>query len=63
MLKQIIASHSAEIGLLLFVVCFITIAAYAMTRSRTELDRWSGLPLSESDSQATDPTRSETNHA
>jgi len=62
MLKQIVTFHSAEIGLVLFVVCFITITIYAMTRSRRELDRWSDLPLSESGSEATDAGGSENNH-
>jgi len=37
--------HSAEVGLLLFLVSFLLILFFALTRSRGELDRWAEIPL------------------
>lgn len=45
MLKNLLTLHSAEIGLLLFFISFILIAAWTITRSRKEIDNWSSLPL------------------
>jgi hypothetical protein len=40
-----IMHHSAEVGLLLFLLSFILISVFAITRTRKELDRWASLPL------------------
>ncbi len=37
--------HSAEVGLVLFLVSFLMILFIAMTRTQTELDAWASLPL------------------
>jgi cbb3-type cytochrome oxidase subunit 3 len=55
MLKLLVTTHSAETGLVLFVICFAAITIYAITRTRNELDRWSDLPLNDSDVSATHP--------
>lgn len=38
-------NHSAEVGLLLFLISFFLILFFAMTRTRKELDSWATLPL------------------
>jgi cbb3-type cytochrome oxidase subunit 3 len=48
MFKNLITFHSAEIGLLLFFISFLLIAAWTLTRSRKEIDDWSSLPLAQS---------------
>jgi len=62
MLKELITSHSAETGLVLFVISFIAITVYAITRSKKELDRWSDLPLREPCAQAIAPSALEEPH-
>ena len=47
MFKNLLTLHSAEIGLLLFFISFVLIAAWTITRSRKEIDDWSSLPLAE----------------
>jgi len=37
--------HSAEVGLILFLVIFFLVLFFAMTRTRKELDGWASLPL------------------
>jgi hypothetical protein len=49
MFKNLLTFHSAEIGLLLFFVSFVVIAAWTITRSRREIDDWSSLPLTQMD--------------
>lgn len=40
-----VINHSAEMGLVLFFVCFAAIAIFAATRTRRQLDHWARLPL------------------
>jgi hypothetical protein len=37
--------HSAEVGLILFLVIFFLVLFFALTRTRKELDGWASLPL------------------
>lgn len=37
--------HSAEIGLLLFLLSFIAILIFALTRTKQDLSHWADLPL------------------
>ena len=46
MVEQLVALHSAEIGLVMFFVSFIVIAIWTITRTRKEVEDWSSLPLS-----------------
>ena len=50
MLKEILFTHSGEIGLVLFVLVFVGTSLWAITRTRKQLDHWSNLPLGGSDS-------------
>lgn len=47
MLKELIMMHSAEIGLVLFLLSFLVILSWSVTRSRKEVDHWSSLPLAQ----------------
>lgn len=47
MLKEIFMMHSAEIGLVLFLLSFVVILAWSVTRSRKDVDHWSSLPLAQ----------------
>ena len=47
MLKELFMMHSAEIGLVLFLLSFVVILAWSVTRSRKEVDHWSSLPLAQ----------------
>jgi len=47
MLKELFIMHSAEIGLVLFLLSFVLILAWSVTRSRKEVDHWSNLPLAQ----------------
>lgn len=51
MLEKLVSFHSAEIGLVLFFLSFAVIFLWTITRTRKEVDDWSGLPLS----SASDP--------
>lgn len=42
---HLLMNHSAETGLLMFVVCFAAIGIFAATRSHGQLDDWSRIPL------------------
>ena len=50
MLKEILFAHSAEIGLMLFVLVFVGTTLWAITRTRKQVDHWSSLPLGGSES-------------
>jgi cbb3-type cytochrome oxidase subunit 3 len=41
----ILMHHSAEIGLILFLIVFLLVLFFALTRTRKELDNWASLPL------------------
>jgi cbb3-type cytochrome oxidase subunit 3 len=56
MLKHLLTFHSAEIGLLMFFICFVLITVWTITRTRNEVDNWSSLPLG----QTNDPHERET---
>ena len=60
MLENLVMTHSTEIGLVLFVLCFVAILAWATTRTRSELDDWSNLPLGDAmGSTPKEPTTTE----
>lgn len=51
MIKQLLTEAGlaplAIVGLLTFVVVFVTVAAWAFSRSRGSIARWSSLPLAD----------------
>lgn len=51
-----VMNHSAETGLVLFLVCFAAITLFAATRTSRQLESWAKLPLG---SNGTDDPREE----
>ena len=58
MLKDVLSSgaltHFATIGLVIFVLVFLAITAWALSRSKREVDDWSRIPLSKDDEPPVD---------
>ncbi len=56
----------AQFGLLMFFLVFVGITFWTLTRSRRQIDRWSGLPLESDEAQyrsAANLSRSESHNA
>ena len=49
-----VLSHFATIGLVIFVLVFVGTAVWILSRSRSEIDDWSHLPLDDDDAPPMD---------